>query len=279
MLIDLKKSTGLPLAVDAATCKLIYDPAEVSCERSSVRTLAEMRSYIRNEHSAASSEHIYYMYRNVARHGDRDAIKARRIRYDITVIPPGRFILAGESEFFRTAGHYHPLKAGTSVAYPEAYEVLSGRALWILQRPHGADVAALSDIYLVEAGVGEKAVMLPGYGHVSVNVTDEPLVMANWIGDTFTYDYTPYQKLRGSGVWIMGRDGSTGYAVKKNTNYALVPDAERVNPKDVPEFGLVREKPMYGLVSDLDALAFLLAPEEFASSLTEENCFVPASDQ
>ena len=97
---------------------------------------------------------IYYMYRDLARSdGDRRWMTDQHVRYDITRIPPGLFC----NEFVKTKGHYHP-ESPSGVPYPEVYEVMSGRAHYLLQRPDFSDAA------LIEAGAGTVVLIPPGYG-------------------------------------------------------------------------------------------------------------------
>ena len=278
MLTSLERQSGLPMAFDPAA-NAIHWPAGVSVGRTSARSAEEMREYIREPGAHADQVTIYTVWREVARSDDKGRIRAAHLRYDITVIPPGHF--AGEcGEYFRTAGHYHPLKPGTAVAYPEVFEVIAGRAYWLIQRPARPaggpsenDPAALEEIYAVEAGPGQKAVMLPGFGHISVNAFAEPLVMANWISDTFAYDYEPFRTLRGGGYWLVAGEVPETIEFERNPNYRAVPELKKLRPAEVPELGLLRSRPLYALAQHLEHLQFLNEPEKFRDILTIEHCY------
>lgn len=270
MLQSLERRLGLPIAFDP-TAGAIHLTAGILLERSSQRTSEEMAPYVGEPGARASSSVIYSMYRNVRRENDDAAIADAKLRYDITILLPGFF--AGErKEFFRTAGHYHPVKPGAALAYPEVYEVISGRAHWLLQRPHSDDASRIEEIYAVEAGPGEKAVMIPGFGHMLVNVGSEPLITINWIG-LFAYDYEPYRRLRGSGYWMLEGAEQSSLEFLKNPNYASVPELKKLQPRELPEFGLFRDTPGYSLAHDLTKLDFLLNPEHYAELLTVEHCY------
>ncbi len=271
MLISLERQSGLPIAFDPAA-NAIHWPAGVAVGTTSARSAEEMREYIREPGAHADQETIYTVYREAARSDDEERIRASRLRYDITVIPPGHF--AGERrEFFRTAGHYHPLKPDTRFTYPEVFEVIAGRAYWLLQRPNRNDPAVIEEIYVIEAGPGEKAVMLPGFGHISVNAFAEPLVMANWISDAFVYDYEPYRTLRGGGYWAVEGPTPETIEFERNPHYTSVPDLVKLRPAEVPELGLLRSQPLYALVQHLEHLQFLNEPEKFRDILTIEHCY------
>ena len=270
MLQSLERQSGLPIAFDPGAAAIHRPPAVVGGEES-VRTAEAMQEYVSDPSARPTQETVYTVYRNLARPQDAAAIAHAQVRYDMTVIRPG-FFIGERKEFFRTAGHYHSLKAESGIAYPEVYEVISGRAYWLLQRPAAEEPARLEEIYLVEAGPGEKAVMLPGFGHISVNVHSEPLILSNWINDTFGYNYEPYQRFRGGGYWVVERTPDL-IEFEKNPHYREVPELSKLRPREVPEFGLLKSRPAYSLASELAKLRFLNAPEEFLSLLTLENCY------
>jgi glucose-6-phosphate isomerase len=231
-----------------------------------------MKKYISDLNGKASDDIIYSVYRNVSRQSDATEIQSAHIRYDITIIPPGVF--TGErSEFVRTAGHYHPVKPGSSTRFAEVYEVILGRAYWILQRPNFANPSEIEEIYIVEAGPGEKLVMIPGFGHMLVNAFRETLITANWINDTFIYDYHPYEQLRGSGYWMIESLTPDTIEFMRNTNYTKIPELQKLRPRDIPEFGLNQREPLYHLVRSLEKLDFLSNPERYAELLTVAHCF------
>src|SRR3989344_5983952 len=97
---------------------------------------------------------------------ERAKIRANNLRYDITVLPPFR---TGD-EYNKTFGHYHPKIAVTDTWYPEVYEVLHGRAHYLLQNG--------SEFLVFDARPGDKCLMIPGFAHITVNPSlRETLVM------------------------------------------------------------------------------------------------------
>lgn len=278
MLQSIEHQSGLPIAFDPST-NTIHWSESVHAAETHVRTLEEMRDYLREPDAEAATNAIYTVYRNTARRDDIERIRAAGLRYDITIIPPGSFA-ATRREFFRTAGHYHPLTPGGDIAYPEVYEVIAGRAYWLLQRPArragGPDAGnpeTLEDVYLVEAGPGEKAVMPPGFGHISINTRQEPLVIANWIANSFPYDYAPYRQFRGGGYWALEGETPETVEFELNTNYARVAELKKLQPREVPPLGLLRFKPLYGLTGDLEKLRFLSDPRSFTELLAVDKCY------
>ncbi|MCX9088357.1 MAG: glucose-6-phosphate isomerase, partial [Candidatus Methanoperedens sp.] len=146
-----------------------------------IRMLFDMKDviYDRKWLSNANNSELYYMYRELSlSKKDAAAMKEHGLRYDITVIPPQML----GCEFVKTAGHYHPLVPGTQITYPEIYEVLGGEATYILQKP---DNEGINDVILVKADAGDKVIIPPGYGHLTINTSNKVLKMANWVARDF----------------------------------------------------------------------------------------------
>lgn len=274
MIIALQEKAGLGIALDSQTYAIKWSEG-ISAGETKPRTFAEMKEYIREPAARPTRDPLYFMHRDVAHSKDRDEIRARHLRYDITVIPPGCFV--GERrEFMRTAGHYHSLKPGTKATYPEVYEVISGRAYWLLQRPYAAGPERLEEIYAIEGGPGEKALILPGFGHLTINVSNIPLVLANWIDARCASDYGPYRRLRGGGYWLLEGSSPATVEFEKNANYASVAELKKLRPKEITEWELIESQPLYSLVDRITKLGFLNSPENYADILTLEKCYRPA---
>ena len=121
---------------------------------------------------------------------DKELIAKYGLRYDVTVIRPGQI----GREFIKTAGHYHPLKPQTEFSYPEVYEVLAGKAHYLLQTEPDEDGI---DAILIEAVAGDKVLIPPGYGHITINPGQEYLIMSNWVAADFSSIYGPIKELGG----------------------------------------------------------------------------------
>ncbi|MHB1830475.1 MAG: glucose-6-phosphate isomerase family protein [Candidatus Micrarchaeaceae archaeon] len=140
---------------------------------------------------------LYYMFRAVGskKYGE---FKAHNLRYDITVILD---CMIGD-EFNKTLGHYHP-EAEKGLAYPEIYEVIDGSALFIFQR----ETDGATDVKLIDANKGDKILIPPNYGHVTVNNGRKELVLANLVADNFESDYKSIIKKAGAAVYAIGNGG------------------------------------------------------------------------
>jgi glucose-6-phosphate isomerase len=190
-----------------------------------------LKGYVDLDFSADSE--IYYMFRKV---DERDGI-----RFDITVIP-AKVI---EGECAKTYGHAHP-EAEDGLSYPEVYQVLSGEALFILQKTN-RDKSV--DVKLIRAKPKEILLIPPNFSHVTINPGKETLVLSNLVADDFESDYSDFKKNRGAAFYYM-EDGN----VSQNANY-VVRKLER------PEVKAFNEK--YGFESEDLLSEFHMDPKKF----------------
>ena len=218
-----------------------------------VRRLSQMREVIYDIDwlKTAPDMDLYYMYRDLAisRH-DHSVMLDHGLRYDITVIPPKKLGV----EFVKTAGHYHPCIEGTSCTYPEVYEVLGGTAHYLLQRCDGR----ITDVVMVEAQEGDKVIIPPNYGHVTINPSNRELKMANWVSRDFESLYDPYKKCGGAAYFELA-DGR----LVRNGRCDHVPDIRFLKPTNISKVGFSKGREMYGLIREPDKLAYLNKPQEY----------------
>jgi len=149
----------------------------------------------------------YKMYRDLAASlDDRRIIQANGLRYDITVIPA----LTIGKEPVKTYGHYHPAAGipgtpGIDQSYTEVYVVLSGEAIYYLQKvdKDGNVVDAIQ----INAKAGDIVPIPATYGHVTINSSpDQHLVMMNWVADYFSSVYGEITNLKGSAYYFVRDD-------------------------------------------------------------------------
>jgi glucose-6-phosphate isomerase len=226
-----------------------------------VRKLGDMKEVIYDKQFLARANldiELYYMFRNVARdEADAKRIEERGLRYDITIIPPNTLGV----EFVKTAGHYHPYLPGSNLTYPELYEVQEGEAHYLLQRrSEERHVETITDVVLVKARRGDKVLIPPNYGHVTINPADSTLKMANWVARTFSSIYEPIKQKGGAAYFEL----TTGEFIK-NERYGEVPDIRHAKPAELEpkELELSTDGAMYELLREPEKLEFLIQPAGF----------------
>lgn len=219
----------------------------------SKRMSFDMRPVLKNPEKAKSNYPLYTVYRNLY-------IIDGKIRYDVTLIPSSEI----GGEFAKTFGHYHMEK------FPEIYEVLTGHAYFLMQR-YEKDPGEITEAYAIEALAGEKTVMLPEFGHWSINAGKGPLTLANWIG-LVPYDYKLIEKYKGGCYYVLNNDNSIEF--EKNPNYKYVPEIIKLRPKqDIPELGIEKSVPIAELKKTPKKLDWLINPEKYQELLTIKNLY------
>ena len=150
----------------------------------------------------AKSFAVYYIERGIKYKED--------LRYDITIIPPK---MLGK-EFTKTKGHDH---IGD---FKEVYEVLKGKAIYLIQKRQKNKI---KDVCAILAKKGDKVVIPPFYGHVTINPSKKfVLKMGNWISNKCKSDYKFFEKMEGACYYFT----KTGWL--KNKNYKQAPKLKLV---------------------------------------------------
>ncbi|MBC7126798.1 MAG: glucose-6-phosphate isomerase [Candidatus Methanosuratus sp.] len=188
------------------------------------RLLRDLKPVLRNPGFVTdknSGKVLYMMYRSVVVDPMHTEIfRMHSVRFDLTVMD---YCLL-DREPNKTLGHVHP-EAMPGLSYPELYQVLHGRAIYLLQRLQGSS-GRVSDFLVVEAGPGDAVLIPPNYGHVTVNVGGCPLVMANLVSTRFSSNYGPYKELRGASYYLLENG-----VLEPNPNYPAPPEPIRSDVK------------------------------------------------
>ncbi len=195
--MELLKTDSFTLSIDDDVVSL--DGKKLD---SSYRKLSAMKEVIMDKNAITAEngdEQIYMMYRDVAAESDRSAFDKIGVRYDVTIMPDYRL----GNELNKTLGHYHP-KAEDGVSYPEIYEILKGEALILLQKIL-ADGGV--DLRLAHAKAGQKVLIMPDYGHITINSGHSLLAMSNLVCTRFTSDYKSIEAMHGGAIYVLS-DGS-----------------------------------------------------------------------
>lgn len=260
-MIDLKNISGLPILLDEKNLELKFR-GDFPAMKESARTLTELEPYLKIPSARSGPDPVYRIWREAHLKPDDRNIKTQNLRYDLTLLAPGK--INGE-EFAKTAGHFHEIKPGTGLGCPEVYEMIFGHGYFLIQKMDEL-FSRVQEVYLIEAAPREKVLIPPGFGHTTINVYDKPLLVANWVSTAMNYNYEPYKKYRGAAYYLIGNDEG-GIDILGNPNYGEVPEIKKIRAKELPKFGLIESKPMYELAKDLNKLRFLNYPEEFISDI------------
>jgi len=257
-MIDLGKQSGLPIKWDSTQNRLFY--GENMSNRDAMPDVRRSRdlSAVLFDDQGEPDEELYYMSRGISLSVDEQLIMSKGLRYDVTVIRPGSI----GREYIKTAGHYHPEKKGTDITFPEVYEVLYGRAHYLLQRPNPHNPSELNTVLFIAAKPGDKLLVPPNFGHITINPGDDYLIMSNWVARDFTSIYTPFREMGGGAYYELYTEDGPEFI--GNKRYHMLPPLMRCPIKPFPRLNLITGLPLYRVFQENgDAFNFLTEPESY----------------
>ena len=219
-----------------------------------IRRLSQMRDALYDKRFSVDADpglDLYYVYRDVTKRSDRLTFEANQLRFDVTIMPE----LQLGTEFNKTLGHFH--QTGPSgFSYPELYEVITGKAHYLLQAMNNNGP---NRVILVEAREGERVLIPPGWWHCMINPSDVPLVTSNLLSRGVVSDYRRTERRMGAAYFELS-DGS----LVVNESYERVPELGRAPPE--PAERASEDPSLYSsFVRGPQAFRFLNHPEEFRS--------------
>ena len=224
--------------------------------RPEIRWAKDLLPVLAYPHELKENFPAYFMYRDVYySKNDWKRIVENKLRFDLTVIPPNKI----GKEYIKTFGHYHPI-AEDNLSYPEIYEVLKGKGLFLLQKAENNEI---TEVIVVEGKEGDKIIIPPNYGHVTINHSNKELRITNWIFRDFSSIYEPYKIHKGA-CYYYTEDGWI-----KNERYKKVPEIKFAEPKIPRILEIKKSDEMYGLVRDLKKLEFLTKPSKYKNLFNE----------
>jgi len=200
--IAIPNLADVDVRVDPRTAELVLGE-EFVAEELRVRMLAEARDvYLRPSRQAPP---LYHMLNGITPRFQPEPGSA--LRFELTSLRGGTV----GAERVKTIGHVHD-QAPDGLGYPEAYEVLTGRALFLLFRvpdamaEAGPERAAPSLCVLVEGEPGEQLLIPPGWHHLTINLGVEAMVFADIVARAVVPDYSLLRSRAGAPLFI-GPDG------------------------------------------------------------------------
>ncbi|HYE22052.1 MAG TPA: glucose-6-phosphate isomerase family protein [Verrucomicrobiae bacterium] len=263
-MIELEKISGLPMAIsDDYTLKFHKPLADI---KPATRVFKDMVPVLMDPTAKSNLDIVYFMYRDIHFPDHEQMLRQANIRYDITVIPPGKI----GQEYNKTIGHYHPVKEKTMFAYPELYEVLNGNVLFLIQKMD-AQYKELVTVLAFEAKAGDKIIYPPNYGHIMVNVGDDVVVTANWVANGFESLYKPIADAHGMSYYVVAdSDSERKYHFVPNPHYKNHPQVRMITKRNLTNFPIMHDSsPTYiAGTANPKNLEFLSYPEKYAVELS-----------
>ncbi len=257
---DELKLLGIPAALDPANDILVPTEEGVAYEAYSRKYSKGMFGLLADPGYIVEDEPYYDFYKAFVRDGDRKKFSDAGLRFDSTVVMKG---CAGP-EFKKTAGHFHCEAPGKGMSYPELYQVVKGRALFVMQKVddcHKSGKMVVEDAILAEVNAGEAIVVPPEYGHCTINIGEGAMVFINLVSCASENYYDSVKASAGMCCYAMkAPDG--GYRIEENRNYEFHCKPRVVTAVDSPILGIQKDLPVYRAFLENPAkFAYLNAPE------------------
>ncbi len=158
------------------------------------------------------TEPLYTTYRGIYYLEDDSLFIENKIRHDLTIINPGKI----ENEYNKTIGHFNSKKININDTYSEYSQVLSGEALYLLQKNNMS--GEVEEITVIEAKKGDFVFVPPDYGQVIINPGKEYLIISSLLSINNQENYEPFQLKHGAAYYYLEGEHGKGDWVK-NSNY------------------------------------------------------------
>lgn len=246
------KYFGIPVSINDKDI-LDYNRDAVKCDDYKRKYAEAMNSLLYSSEQLVEHEPYYDFYKAICRKEDDQLFSKKNLRFDATVILPGKT----GNEYKKTAGHFHKNIVDEKHSYPELYQVVYGKALFIMQKVKSYDgklPMEVEDLMLAEVKAGETIVVPPDYGHATVNIGETPMVFINLVSIDSNNHYDSVAASEGMSVFILD-NGSKGYIAVKNKKYRLSMEPKIVLPSDCPQLSIIQGQPAYN--------AYIAQPEKF----------------
>jgi len=194
---------------------------------------------------------LYYMYRDICLDpSHKEKILLSRMNFTITRIPPYMF----GDEYVKTHGHYHGNVIRSNFTYPEIFEVLKGEAIFFMQK---VEDGKLTDTCFVKAKEGDKIIIPPKYGHITINPTQKEITVGNWMYKYSSMYYEPMKRTKG-GAYFFLKD-----TIKENKSYPSLPSLRELQPMNFEDLGLAKKSDLYRLILTPEKLDMLKNPQAY----------------
>ncbi|MHA1169872.1 MAG: glucose-6-phosphate isomerase family protein [Candidatus Hodarchaeales archaeon] len=255
-MIDLTNNAGLSIILKNEKELDLQIGRNIKIDKYKVRKLGDMKDVLLDKIEIPEETIVYKMYDGVYKEENKELFKRKKLRYDLTLIFPGKV----GREFIKTTGHYHSISDDRLFTYPELYEVLYGKVHFILQKK-GKKENEIEDLVVIIAEIGQRIVVPPNYGHVAINPSSEPLVLANWIAEDCKPDYPAISRYGGASLFEIEEKGEIQLMVNEKYEFGLKYRTIKVTPVLSSLFGLNNNFSLYELLlEDPDSLNWLRYP-------------------
>lgn len=214
-------------------------------------------------------EPVYDTYRQISEKKDAELFSATQYNYDFTVLMPNK----EGRECMKTSGHYHGSPGEGGLVYPEVYEVVLGRVLFMLQK-NTSDSNEVAELLFAELSEGQSLVIPPDYGHCSVNMGDGISIFSSLSYDRCPIDYRSVRDRKGMSYYAFCKKGEIAF--KKNINYKDPPKPKWIAFRDSTRLGISAGSPVYrSFVENPGQFRYLEDPQPYLNEILSSIEYLP----
>lgn len=268
--MQLQKRFGLPVKMGGAPeYTLTFDQQNLP-QTGSSKFLSQTTGLLYNPAAAEGQDELSYtFYQNIMRPQDKSLFERFGYTNGITVLLPVTSGATG-GECRKNSGHYHGVVEGHRLPYPEAYEVLAGDAVFLLQKSTNfatQQELQVDDMVAVFLKPGEKIVVPPFYAHCAINVGEGPMAFGN-LAAPCPLLYEPIQHKHGFGYYVLRVSGHLVFV--ENPHYQNLPMLRFAKPCENVAMGIEFDRPLYeAFVENPGGFAYLDHPEEYEQQMED----------
>ena len=226
----------------------MFDLAKLKKTEAAVRLLKDIEEVLYDREwyeKTDKAQPLYWMWRGL---NQKDGL-----RYDILRFNEGSL----GQELMKTVGHGHGKIQGQTISYPELYQTITGRVIYLLQKIADGQAKAVT---AVECGPGDFCLIPPDFEHITINLEGEKTFMANWIALDNRSEYESIKEKKGAAYYGLS-DSPIRWL--KNENYDSTPELKIEPPTDLKALGIDIDINMLYNGEILEALNFLKDPADY----------------
>ena len=261
--MDLTKTFGLPVSLEGADYRLKFGEGIEPEDRSS-KYLQQVIGLLYKPDAALGKDELSYSFcPGIYKEEHKTLFKSRDYANGITVLMPVTNDATG-GECRKNSGHYHGITEGHTLPYPEAYEILTGKAVFLLQKStnfHIDEEVAVDEMFAVFLEPGEKLIVPPYYAHCAINIGEGPMAFGNLAAPSPLF-YEPIQKKHGFGYYVLKINGHVVFV--PNARYRNLPQLKIAKAQENKDMGISFDTPLYtSFINEPERFDYLSNPEKY----------------
>jgi len=264
-MIDLSLQAGFPLQLDPQRPDVVFG-GDVRFIRQT-RLVSDMERVLLEPASFPSSQPLYWNYKLEQAGGSDDLFRDMHLTFGLMLLPS----LKVGVEYIKTHGHYHSCFPGSRYEYPEVYTHYFGSPDLLLQRRRSGSTLELDDCVVYKMIPGRSIMIPPGYAHIIINPSEQPVLMAGLYSTDAGHLYEPILETAGGAYFLIDKAGQNSFI--PNPRYTHIPPLReiveitgtRFAPPDAARSlwqSFVSEPELYAFINDPEKAALQFSPED-----------------